>query len=72
MLTDPDGCWFLPPCGAREDGGVDRVTDRKVDSDGGTVTVFNLTVLLNGKEALCKSKSGYFTCIFYFTFKKGL
>lgn len=52
MLTDPDGCWFLPPCGAREDGGVDRVTDRKVDSDGGTVTVFNLTVLLNGKEAL--------------------
>lgn len=66
MLTDPDGCWFLPPCGAREDGGVDRVTDRKVDSDGGTVTVFNLTVLLNSKETLCKSKSCYFTYIFYF------
>lgn len=41
MLTDADGCWFFPPCGARRDGGIDRVTNRKVDSDGSRVTVFN-------------------------------
>lgn len=43
MLTDADGYWFFPPCGARRDGGVDRVTNRKVDSDGSRVTVFNVS-----------------------------
>lgn len=65
MLADPDGCWFLPPCGGRKDGGFDRVTDAKVDSDGSTVKVFNVTVFLNGKGSFYKSNSGYFTHILF-------
>lgn len=66
MLTDPDGCWFFPPCGARRDGGVDRVTDRKVDSDGSIVTVFNVTVFLTGKETFLQIKFWLFYIQCYF------
>lgn len=72
MLTDPDECRFFPPRGAGRGGGVDRVTDRKVDSDGSRLTVFNVTVFLTGKEPFCETNSGYLRYLYSVLLKSEL